>query len=52
MFYLSWCFKGLTHAYLVETPMAHNNYLKCLFLQDNDPILAKYAAQILSSNLA
>ena len=32
--------------------MAHNKYLTFLFLEDNDPILAKSAAQVLSWNLA
>ena len=48
--YLS--FKGLTHAYLLKTSMAHNKYLTFLFFEDNDSISAKSAAQILSLNLA
>ena len=44
-------FKGLTHAYLVKTSMTHNKYLTFLFLEDNDFISAKSAAQILSLNL-
>ena len=32
--------------------MTHNEYLTFLFLEDNDSISAKSAAQILSSNLA
>ena len=32
--------------------MSHNKYLTFLFLEDNYPILAKSAAQILSLNLA
>ena len=31
--------------------MANNNYLKCLFLENNDPIFAKSTSQILSLNL-
>ena len=32
--------------------MIHYKYLIFLFFEDNDPISAKYAAQIFSSNLA
>ena len=32
--------------------MTHNKYLTFLFLEDNDPISAKSAAQIFSFNLA
>ena len=32
--------------------MTHNKYLTFLFFEDNDPISAKSAAQILSLNLA
>ena len=32
----------------MKTYMAHNKYLTFLFLKDNDPILAKSAAQVLS----
>ena len=32
--------------------MTHNEYLTFLFLEDNDSISAKSAAQILSLNLA
>ena len=32
--------------------MTHNKYLTFLFLEHNDPISAKSAAQILSLNLA
>ena len=41
-------FKSLAHAYLVKTDMTHNKYLTFLFLERNDPISAKYAAQISS----
>ena len=44
--------KGLAHAYLVKTSMTHNKYLTFLFFQDNDPISAESAIQILSVNLA
>ena len=44
--------KGLTHAYLMKTFMTHKKYLTFLFLEDNDLISAKSAAQILSFNLA
>ena len=43
---------GLTHMYLVKRSLTHNKYLTILFLEDNDSISAKYAAQILSLNLA
>ena len=45
-------FKGLTHAYLVKTSLVHNKYSTFSFFEDNDPISAKSAAQILSLNLA
>ena len=46
-------FKVLTHAYLVETSMTHNKcYLTFFFFEDNYPISAKSAAQILPLNLA
>ena len=44
--------KGLAHSYLVKTSMTHNKYLTFLFFQDNDPISAESAIQILSVNLA
>ena len=44
-------FTGLTHAYLVKTSLTHNKYLTFLLLENNDPISAKPAAQILSLNL-
>ena len=44
-------FKGLTYAYIVKISMGHNEYLTFLFFEDNDPISAKSAAQILSLNL-
>ena len=44
-------FKGLTHAYLVKTSMAHNKYLTFFFLEDNDSDSVKYAAQMFSLNL-
>ena len=43
---------GLTHAYLAKTSLTHNKYLTLWFLEDNGPILAKTAAQVLSLNLA
>ena len=36
----------------MKTFIAHNKYLMAQFLEDNDPISAKSAAQILSLNLA
>ena len=36
----------------MKTSMTHNKYLTFLFLEDNDSISAKSAAQILSLNLA
>ena len=45
-------FKGLTHAYLGKISVTHNKYLAPWFLEDDNSILAKYAAQILSLNLA
>ena len=45
-------FKGLTQAYTVETFITHNKYLTHQFLEENDPISAKSAAEILSLNLA
>ena len=39
-------FKGLTQTYLVKTSMTHNKYLTPQFLEVNDPISAKSAAQI------
>ena len=45
-------FKGIAHAYLVKTSMTHNKYLRPQLKEDNDPISAKSAAQILSLNLA
>ena len=45
-------FEGLTHAYLVKTSIAHNEYLRPWFFKDSDPISAESAAQILSFNLA
>ena len=41
-------FKRLTHGYLVKTSMTHNEYSIFLFLEENDPISDKSAAQILS----
>ena len=41
----------LTHAHLMKTSMAHNKYLTLQFLEDNDPVSAKYATKILSLNL-
>ena len=46
------CFKDLTHAYLVKTSITHNKYLQAQLKEDNDPISAKSAAQILPLNLA
>ena len=51
-FYIFLSFKDLTYAYLVKTSMTYNKCLTFLFLQDNDPISAKSAAQMLSLNLA
>ena len=45
-------FKCLTDAHLGRKSMTHNAYLTFLFLEDNDSISAKSAAQILSLNLA
>ena len=45
-------FKGFTRAYLVKTYMTHNKYLTSQFLEEIDPILAKYAVQFLSLNVA
>ena len=36
----------------MKTSMIHNKYLTFLLLEDNDPISAKSATQILSLNLA
>ena len=36
----------------MKTSMTHNKCLTFLFLEDNDSISARYAAQILSLNLA
>ena len=36
----------------MKTSMTHNKYLKLLLFEENDSILAKSAAQILSLNLA
>ena len=52
MFYLFLYFKGFTYAYLVKTSMTHNKYLTLLFLENNDPISGKSAAQIFSLHLA
>ena len=41
-------FSGLTDAYLVKTSVKHNTHFIFLFYEDNDPISAKSAAQILS----
>ena len=41
-------FKGLPQVYLVKTSITHNKYLTPQFLEDNDPISYKSAAQILS----
>ena len=46
-------FKGLTYAHLVKTSMTYftfNKHLTFLFFEDNDPMSAKSAAQILSLN--
>ena len=45
-------FKDLAHTHLAKRSMAYNNYLTFLFLEENDPIAAKSAVQILSLNLA
>ena len=45
-------FEGLTREYLEKASMTHNKYLTFLFLEDNDPISGKFAAHILSLNLA
>ena len=42
--------KGLIHAYLVKKSTAHNE--KPLYLEENNPISAKSADQILSLTLA
>ena len=39
-------FKGLTQAYLVKTSFTNNKYLTFRLLEENDPISAKSAAQI------
>ena len=49
LYFLS--FKELTQAYLVKTSTSHDKYLKPRFLEDNDTISVKSAAQILSLNL-
>ena len=36
----------------MKTSVTHNKYLTFLFFQDNDPISAKSATQILSLNVA
>ena len=46
-------FKGLTYAHLVKISMTYftsNKHLTFLFFEDNDPMSAKSAAQILSLN--
>ena len=43
--------KGWTQAHLVRTSITHNNYWTPWLKEDNDPISAKYAAQILFLNL-
>ena len=42
-------FKGLPHVYLVKTSLVHNKYSTFLFFEENDPVSAKSAAQILKS---
>ena len=36
--------KGLTNVYLVKTSITHSKYLTGRFLENTDPILAKFAA--------
>ena len=43
--------KGLTQAYLVIASNAHNKYLTPQFLEDDYPISAKSATQLLPLNL-
>ena len=43
--------QGLTKVYWVKTSITHNRYSTFPFLEDNDPIAAKSAAQILSLKL-
>ena len=45
-------FKGFIQSYLVKTFITHNKYLALLLKEDNYPISAKSAAQILSLPLA
>ena len=44
--------QGLTQAYFMKTSIMHNKHLTPQFLEDNDLISAKSAAQILSLNFA
>ena len=44
-------FKDLTHVYLEKTSMTHYKYSTFRFLEDNDPVSAKSAAQMLYLNL-
>ena len=44
-------FKGLTQTYLVKTSITHNKYLTARFFDNNKPISAKSAAQVLSLSL-
>ena len=46
------CFNGLTQTCFVKTFLTHNKHLTFWFLEDNVPISAKSAEQILSLNLA
>ena len=43
--------KGLTHAYLVKTSLAHKKYVTRRFLKDNNPTSGKSAAPTLYLNI-
>ena len=44
--------KGLTQLYLIKTSITHNKYFTPQFSENNDPISAKFAAQMLSLSFA